>query len=116
MHSKAYIFMFTFVSLLGLSFVIKENIHMANLFKQLNIDYLITTSLFNCLMYSSLAYIYMVEGYMKKITYIYKNSENEEENQNKKQLIYKLYIGYFMMIIILFIILKKIMNKNQKKN
>jgi hypothetical protein len=105
--------MFTFVSLLGLSFVIKENILMVNLFKQLNIEYLIKTSLFNCLMYSSLAYIYMVEGYLKKITYIYKNSENEEEIQNKKELIYKLYIGYFMMIIILLIILKKILNKNQ---
>jgi hypothetical protein len=116
MHSKAYIFMFTFVSLLGLSFVIKENIHTVNLFKQLNIEYLITTSLFNCLMYSSLAYIYMVEGYLKKITYIYKKSENEEEIQNKKELKYKLYFGYFMMIIILYIILKKILNKNQKKN
>jgi hypothetical protein len=55
----------------------------------------------------------MVEGYMKKITYIYKTSENEEEIQNKKELIYKLYIGYFMMVIILFIILKKIMNKHK---
>lgn len=116
MHSVAYIFMFIFVTLLGLSFVIKENIYMINLFNQLNIDYLITTSIFNCLMYSSLAYIYMVEGYMKKIRYIHEESKNEEEEQIKKELTYKLYFGYFIMILILFVILKKIMNKHKYKH
>jgi len=114
MHSVAYIFMSIFLKLLGFSFVIKENIFLINLCKKLNMEYLITTSLFNCLMYSSLAYIYIVEGYMKKIRYINEESKNEEEEKKKKELTYKLYFGYFVMVLILFVILKKILNKNKK--
>lgn len=110
--------MFIIVTLLGLSYIAKENLWLMNIFKTIHpkLNLLIDSQIFSCLMYLSLAYIYLIEGYMKKITYIYDDSENTEKDkqkdkQKKKQLMYNLIFIYVILIIIIILILKKLMNK-----
>jgi hypothetical protein len=108
--------MFIIVSLLAISYIGKENLWLINVFrtKHAKLNLLIDSQIVTCLMYFSLAYIYMIEGYMKKITYIYDDTKDTiEDKQKKKQLKYNLIIIYIIMILIIFLILKKIMNKHQ---
>lgn len=65
-------------------------------------------------MYFSLGYIYLIEGYMKKITYIYDDEKNtKQDKQKKEQLKYNLIFVYVILMLSIFTILKKIMNKHQ---
>jgi hypothetical protein len=109
--------MFIIVILLAISYIGKENLWIINIFrtKHKKINLFIDSQIFTCLMYFSLAYIYMIEGYMKKITYIYDDSKNtEEDKQKKKILIYNLIIIYIIVMLFIFLFVKKIMNKYQK--
>ena len=115
MHPTAYLIMFMIVTLLALSYIAKENLLIVNIFrsKHPNLALLINSQIFTCLMYFSLGYIYLTEGYMKKITYIYDDEKNtEEDKQKKKQIIYNLIFVYVIVILLLLLILKKIMNKH----
>ena len=116
MHPTAYLLMFIVVILLALSYIAKENLWLIDIFKTKHpkLNLLIDSQIFSCLMYISLGYIYLIEGYMKKITYIYDETENtEKDKQKKKQLIYNLIFIYVILIVIIILILKKLMNKHK---
>ena len=77
MHKNAYLYMFIVVIFLAISHTAEENLWLFNIFKiKHNFSILINTQIFTCLMYFTLGYIYLIEGYMEKITYIY-DTENE---------------------------------------
>ena len=115
MHPTAYLLMFIIVTLLALSYIAKENLLIIDIFRSKHRDLalLIDSQIFECLMYLSLGYIYLTEGYMKKITYIYDDEKNtEEDKQQKKQTMYNLIFVYIILMLLILLILKKIMDKH----
>lgn len=114
MHQAAYIFLSIIMILISLLYISKENLWFIKLCttKYKNFNNLIISNLFKCLLYASIAYIYIIEGYYKKITYIFDDTENTEEDKQKKhRLKYNLIIIYIIIILIIFLVLKKIMDK-----
>ena len=121
MHPTAYLFMFIIVTMLALSYIAKENLLIIDIFrsksKHPNLALLIESQIFTCLMYFSLGYIYLIEGYMKKISYIYDEEKNtDEEKENKRLVKYNLIIIYVLTMLLIFMILKKIMDKHHNKH
>lgn len=119
MHKIAYLLLATTVILLSLSYITKENFWIINKFKTNHayLNVLIDTQIFSCLMYFSLAYVYIIEGYMEKITYIYDETNNsEEDKQKKKKTLYNLILTYVIIFFTIFIVLKKLMDKRHNSH
>lgn len=115
MHPYAYLYLFILVILLEISYIAKDNSWLNNIFKTKfkKISFVTETHIFSVLIYFSIAYIYLFEGYLKKISYIYDDTKNtDEDKQDKLELKYELIFGYIIFMIVLFVILKKVMNKH----
>jgi len=98
--------------LVSLSYIIKENLWFNIIFKKQNLDILLESQIILCLLYFSIAYIYLNEGYFGYITYIYDDTHNTEEEKKKKKLLaYRLILTYIVLVVVIYFILKKIMNK-----
>jgi len=101
MHPITYLFLFIIVNIIALSHIFK----------------IIKPSFINLhiyLLYFSLGYIYIIEGYMRKITYIYDNTKNSIDDKEKKiKLIYNLIFIYIILILVLFIIVNKFYIKHK---
>jgi len=115
MEKITYLFLSIIMILIFLLYIGKENLWFIKLCttKYKICNKLIISNLFKCLLYASVAYIYIIEGYMKKISYILDDTENTEEDKQKKHILkYNLIITYIIIILIIFLVLKKLMDKN----
>lgn len=119
MHPVTYLILCIIALLLSISYFFKENLWLINIFKkkhhQLNL--LINSHIFTCLMYITFAYIYFFEGYLHKISYIYDDTKNTKEDiEKKRKLKYNLMIVYMILMIISFTILKKLIYQHETNN